>query len=150
MALPTKPVLVGMTLGATAATALAMTGAGSDIRAFADEMLAPSFDKSKLAIFDDSLFTIDTEPNVSLEATHTAVVRKIEFGRTSFVKIMTTPSGTYSTDGLASPHVRYPGIHVTPLTGAGVPVTSVAFWSDKSGWTVAPLLSAGSIFALGN
>src|SRR5690606_7541371 len=112
MGLPTKPVLVGMTLGATAATALAMSGAGSDIRAFADEMLTPGFDKSKLVIFDDSMFSVSVDPSISTEATRTEFVRKIEFGRTSVVKVTTTASGTYSTDGLYSPHIRYPGIHV--------------------------------------
>ena len=28
-------------------------------------------------------------------------------------RVVTTPSGTYSTDGMLSPHVRYPGIEKT-------------------------------------
>jgi hypothetical protein len=40
----------------------------------------------------------------------TQVVKKIAHGRTSSVTVVTTPSGTYSTDGLLSPHVQYPGI----------------------------------------
>lgn len=39
------------------------------------------------------------------------MVRKIEAGKTSLVSVVTTPSGVYSSDGLDSPHVRYPGIH---------------------------------------
>ena len=31
-------------------------------------------------------------------------------GLVSEVTITTTPSGTYSTDGLLSPHIQYPGI----------------------------------------
>lgn len=150
MGLPTKPVLVGMTLGATAATALAMSGAGGDIRAFADDILAPGFDKSKLVIFDDTLFSVTTEPSVSTAPLKTEFVRKIEFGKTSVVKVTTTATGTYSTDGLYSPHFRYPGIHVDQLTGPGVPVQTVAFWSDKSGWVVAPVLNAGSVLTIGN
>lgn len=119
--------------------------------ALADGLLMPpAFDASKLVIFDDSLFTVRTDPSVSMDATRTEYVRKIEFGRTSTVKVTTTASGTYSTDGLYSPHIRYPGIHVERLTGQGQPVTNVAFWSDRSGWVVAPLLDAGSILVLGN
>lgn len=148
MGLPTKPVLTGMLLGAAAATGLAMTGAGFDIRAVADELLTPVFDASKLVVFDDTLFSVEVEPGVSTEVLKTATIRKIEFGRTSVVKVTTTASGTYSTDGLYSPHFRYPGIHVRPLTGKAVPVQSVAFWSDTSGWVVSPLLNAGSVLAI--
>jgi len=118
--------------------------------ALADGMLAPSYDPSKLVIFNDTLFSVRTEPSVSTEALSTAVIRKIEFGRTTFVTVTTTANGTYSTDGLYSPHFRYPGIHVRPLTGQGTPIKSVAFWSDQSGWVSAPLLNAGSVLVLGN
>jgi hypothetical protein len=55
-------------------------------------------------IFDDS---------VSTDVTRTQIVKKIGHGRTSEVTIVTTPSGTYSTDGIVSPNVRYPGIETT-------------------------------------
>jgi len=149
MGLPTKPVLVGMFLGAAAATGLYMTGSGADIRAFAEDALTPAFDASRFVIFDDSLFSVTMEPTVSTEALETTTIRKIEFGRTSMVKITTTTSGTYSTDGFSSPHIRYPGIQVDRLTGRGTPVQNVAFWSDRSGWIVAPMLDAHSVITIG-
>lgn len=39
-------------------------------------------------------------------------VKKIEAGRVSHVKIVRTSTGTYSSDGLASRHIRYPGITI--------------------------------------
>jgi hypothetical protein len=53
-------------------------------------------------------FTFDDSVSGDIESTR--VVKKIAGGRTSEVTITTTPSGTYSTDGLLSPHVQYPGI----------------------------------------
>ena len=53
-------------------------------------------------------FTLDD--GVSTEVQRTRVVTKIGHGLKSQVTIVTTPSGTYSTDGLLSPNVRYPGI----------------------------------------
>jgi len=142
MGLPTKPVLVGVTLGAAAAI-LAMT-------AFADELAAPGFDRSKLVTFDDTLFSVSTDPSVSTQAIKTEYVRKIEFGRTSIVKVTTTSSGTYSTDGLYSPHVRYPGIRVEQVSARGEPAQNVAFWSNQSGWVVARLVDADSMLSLGD
>ena len=51
MNLPTRHMLMGMTLGAICATALAAIGPGFVLETFADEMPA-SFDTSKLVKFD--------------------------------------------------------------------------------------------------
>jgi hypothetical protein len=149
MALPTRHMLTGMFFGAAAATGLAALGPGVDIRAMADEMF-PSFDASRLMKFDDALFDVETDPGISTKAQSVAHVRKIEFGRASTVNIVTTASGTYSTDAMFSSHIRYPGIDVHRLTGPARPITSVAFWSDTSGWVVAPLLNAQSVLVLNN
>lgn len=55
-----------------------------------------------------------TEPYVATEVIREATVRKIGFGKTEFVRIATTATGTYSSDALDSPHVLYPGFHVNP------------------------------------
>jgi hypothetical protein len=47
---------------------------------------------------------------VSTEIIEQTVVRKIAYGRTTFVTINKTATGTYSSDGLRSPNIRYPGI----------------------------------------
>lgn len=67
-------------------------------------------------IFKRYNFTFDE--SVSGDVERSRVVRKIAGGRTSEVTITTTPSGTYSTDGLLSPHIQYPGIDKT-LKGGG-------------------------------
>ena len=59
-------------------------------------------------IFKRYNFTFDD--SVSGDVLSSRVVKKIAGGRTSEVTITTTPSGTYSTDGLLSPHIQYPGI----------------------------------------
>lgn len=75
----------------------------------AKDIFPPPFDPSRLRKFD-----ITVADTVSTEPTRTQLVNKIEFGRKSVVEIVTTPTGTYSTDALTSPNVRYPGIDVTP------------------------------------
>ena len=59
-------------------------------------------------IFKRYDFTFDDSVSGDVQSSKT--VKKIAGGRTSEVTITTTPSGTYSTDGLLSPHVQYPGI----------------------------------------
>lgn len=149
MALPTRQMLAGMLFGAAAATALAAVGPGADIRAMADDMFT-GFDPSKLVKFDDALFDVHVDDSVSTEAKSVTHIRKIEFGRASTVDVVQTSSGTYSTDAVFSPHIRYPGIDVRRLTAPAEPVTSIAFWSNSSGWVVAPLLDAHSVTMLGN
>ncbi len=55
-------------------------------------------------------YAITFDDSISTDVQRTQVVRKIGHGHVSDVTIVTTPSGTYSTDGMLSPHVRYPGI----------------------------------------
>ena len=58
------------------------------------------------------------EPWVATEPLRETTVRKIGYGRTEFVSIVTTATGTYSSDGLASPNVLYPGITRTATSGS--------------------------------
>jgi hypothetical protein len=55
-------------------------------------------------------YDITFDESISTDVSRTQVVTKIGGGRASEVTIVTTPSGTYSTDGVLSPNVRYPGI----------------------------------------
>lgn len=75
----------------------------------AKDIFPPPFDPARLKKFD-----VTVADNVSTEPKRTQLVTKIEYGRKSVVEIVTTASGTYSTDALTSPNVRYPGIDVTP------------------------------------
>ncbi len=63
-------------------------------------------------------YDVVIDDTISADIVRKATVSKIGHGRKSTVTIVTTPSGTYSTDGLLSPHVRYPGIEVKPKDGA--------------------------------
>lgn len=127
MNLPTRHMLLGMTLGAICATALAAIGPGFVLEAFADEAPA-GFDTSKLVKFDGREYRIDYEDWVSTDPLSSSVVKKIEYGRVSYVTIATTATGTYSSDALLSPHVQYPGIDVTEVT-PNRHGTWFAYWS---------------------
>ena len=127
MNLPTRHMLMGMTLGAICATALAAIGPGFVLEALADEMPA-GFDTSRLVKFDGREYEVDYADWVSTDALSTATVKKIEAGRVSHVSITTTATGTYSTDGLTSKHVLYPGIDVTEVKPHGR--NFVRFWTN--------------------
>jgi hypothetical protein len=73
------------------------------------EMFPKPFNPKSLKKFD-----IVVDDSVSTKPLRTEVVSKIGFGHRSLVAIVTTSSGTYSSDAIASPYVRYPGIDVTP------------------------------------
>jgi hypothetical protein len=95
--------------------------------AFADEPASYALDTMNglfPAPFDPEQFRkydITADDSVSTEVQHTDVVQKIGFGRRTMVSIVTTASGTYSSDALTSPNVRYPGIDVVarPLEDGG-------------------------------
>jgi hypothetical protein len=101
----------------------------------AKDIFPPPFDASKLRKFD-----IELADSVSTEPLRTQYVRKIAFGRPTTVTIVTTSSGTYSSDAIASPHVLYPGIDVTTKRGShGGPRVHVATGTTPGGtfnWTV--------------
>ncbi|MDC9822481.1 hypothetical protein PRN20_01945 [Devosia sp. ZB163] len=106
------------------------------------ELWPPAFDPDKLMKWDYYV-----EPGVASEAVADTTIRKIGYGRTTYVSVMETASGTYSTDGLASPNVEYPGITKEPkpgapqllwLWGGGRWGTAMAF-SGSSFLSIAPL-----------
>lgn len=134
MNLPTRHMLVGMTLGAICATGLAALGPGYVLDVMADEMPA-GFDTDKLVKFDGREYEVEYADWVSTDPLSSATVKKIEAGKVTYVSITTTATGTYSTDGLTSKHVQYPGIDVTEVTPRSR--NWVRFWSNGSWYSFA-------------
>jgi hypothetical protein len=139
-------------IGALAGTAATVVLAMPSIipTAWADEEPIRTLQVAKhkaLELFDRDLDLFkpqwSTEPSVSQEVVSTHVVRKIEAGKTSFVQVVTTPSGVYSSDGLDSPHVRYPGFN----RDTSREFDAVAYLSDGS-WVGIKLREADSVRAL--
>ena len=96
--------------------------------------------------FNGDYFEVGTAPGVSLQPTSQVQIKKIGYGQTTFVNILSTPSGTYSTEGLVSPNIRYPGIYTQKLHVFASPFSGeVLGWSKLGGWVKIPLLDAGSI-----
>ena len=67
-----------------------------------------TFDTNSLVKYD-----VTYDDYISTEVERTQTVKKIGFGQTTTVTITTTPSGTYSSDAILSPYIKYPGIEVT-------------------------------------
>ena len=121
MADPARIILAGLVVGLLGATAI---GVGSLQAASAADALEkathtvgdlfadPPFDPRKLRKYDIAL-----AESVSTEVQHSTTITKYGYGQKKLVQIVTTPSGTYSSDALTSPYVRYPGIDVTPRWG---------------------------------
>lgn len=139
MDLPTRHLLLGLTLGALAATGLAATGAGFVAPSFADEPAAAAFDASKLMKFPD--FSVQAEASVATDPIRTNRIKKIEYGKVSYIDIVTTATGTYSSDGIVSPNVSYPG-----LDEAGVPQQRVAVWNGGRHWGLLPRHGSSFIY----
>src|SRR4051794_30504324 len=110
-------IAIGGTIGALIAGGLAapafLQGALADepakvaSSAFAD-IFPKRFDPDGLVKFH-----ITAGPGVSTDVERSKTITKISYGHRSYVEVVTTPSGTYSSDALTSPNVRYPGIDVT-------------------------------------
>ena len=128
MNLPTRHVMIGIVLGALTASVIAVTGPGITIPALAVETrqpVAPGFDTSDLVKFEDRRYRVENEDWVATDPVSSVKVKKIEGGRVSYVTITTTKTGTYSTDGMFSNHVQYPGISVEQVR----PANHFSFWS---------------------
>lgn len=145
MNLPTRHMLLGMTLGAICATALAAMGPGYVLEAFADEMPA-GFDTDKLVKIGHREYEVSYADWVSTDPLSTATVKKIEAGKVSYVSVTTTATGTYSSDGLTSRHVLYPGIDVTQVS----PTSNwFAYWSGGH-WQGFAVQTGNSFIAIGH
>jgi len=106
----------GLVVGVLAVVAIvpnAMRTVADEPRAMVSEAIETLFPPP----FDARVFrkyAIEFGPEVSTDVLTRRSVTKIGFGQMTKVAIITTSSGTYSSDGLVSPHVRYPGIAVAP------------------------------------
>ena len=121
---------------------------------WAQDAAAPGenkIDLNNLVFYKGDAYSVTYEDSVSRTATSQTTVRKIAYGKSSLVNIITTTSGVYSSDALTNPHIRYPGVHVEKLPygagedgdGASSP-SRVAYWADTVGWVVVPVITAGS------
>lgn len=115
-----------------------------DMSARADEMLRPD-DLSDLLRVDLPNLDVTLDGNVATQVNSTAVVRKVAFGQVSDVRVYSTATGNYSTDGLDSPHVTYTGVETMqrPLPELLVSV-SAYYWQAENGWTPVPVSGSNS------
>jgi hypothetical protein len=88
---------------------------------------APGFDTNALVRYEGQQFGVEREGWVATDALATALVKKIEAGRVSYVAITTTATGTYSSDAMFSKHVQYPGLSVSEYQGR--PRNQFAYWA---------------------
>ena len=95
----------------------------------------------------DGTKSVSVAPYVSQVPLSTANVRKIGYGRVSSVEVVTTASGTYSSDGLASPHVLYPGVEAKPTAAAGFATLFALIGGD---WTPLTPSRSGSFVTYGS
>jgi hypothetical protein len=79
---------------------------------------------------------VDTTP------TSKTRIKKVEFGRVSYVDITTTSTGTYSTDALFSNNIQYPGITVNEVVPQLASAISVLGLGGH--WVVLPLAQGNS------
>ncbi len=90
---------------------------------------APGFDTTALVRYDGKRFAVEQEDWVATDAIATALVKKIEAGRVSYVAITTTATGSYSSDALFSKHIQYPGLSVSERHGR--PRNQFAYWTGE-------------------
>jgi hypothetical protein len=103
------------------------------------EIWPPAFDPDRLM-----RWSYYVQPGVSVEPIRETVVRKIGYGHSTFVNVMETASGVYSTDGLASPHIQYPGIIKEPKPS---PAAGLWYWSGRQ-WVASAPVNADSFVSI--
>jgi hypothetical protein len=133
MHLPDRRLLVAMSLGATFGVLAGMVGPGIAQDSVLELQDQPAIDPDQLVKFEGREYLVENADWVSTDAESTSVIQKIEGGRTSYVTVTTTATGTYSTDGLFSEHIQYPGVTVTEVSDYRAP-NRFSYWTSN-GWT---------------
>jgi hypothetical protein len=96
----------------------------------------------------DETPAITVAPTVSQQVLSTQTVRKVGYGRVETVEIVTTPTGTYSSDAVASSHVLYPGIDKEePAAATGL---ATLFALVGGNWAPLTFARAGSFIQYGS
>jgi len=94
-------------------------------------------------------YNIKIDSSVSRQILSQYRVRKFGFGRLENVRIISTASGTYSSDALASPHIVYPGITISQVKPFEVSKTfSILVWQAPDGWKALESSSAPSFLRI--
>lgn len=123
-------VWAGAFISATLIAGYTMTGRTDIVPAvFAQERTEAPVSLDSFVRFGDREFEINFGAGIDTTALSSVTVKKIAYGNEITVNIVTTPSGTYSSDALISPHVLYPGVEVTQLPSED----SGTRWSYKEG-----------------
>jgi hypothetical protein len=144
---PTRMALLGIVLGVVSAFLIMQMQPGPSLAAVVANppfTVGKALDNNLLKV-DGDYYDVANTPGVSLTPESTEIVRKIGYGQTSFVNVLHTSSGTYSTDGLTSPYIRYPGIFTEREHVVVLPYAGIFGWSRLGGWVRIPLMNAQSI-----
>ncbi len=104
----------------------------------------PKFEQ--LLKIENKEYKIEYDNSISMQPTGQISVRKIAYGKESTVNIITTSSGTYSSDSLTSRNVRYQGIFVQEIR-KDPPKKNVVWILDKA-WVATPVASANSFISI--
>lgn len=123
--------------------ALASENVVAPVLSVATGTSASTYDPESLIKYEDRTYSVTYDDSVVQEPTRQLRIKKIEYGRVSFVDIAETASGTYSTEAMFSPHVRYTGITVKRVRDEQTMIR-LFDWSNTSGWTELRLGDAGS------
>lgn len=109
---PTRSIALRYRVGVAAALMLvALMGTGT---ARADGFIETDPPPLTMLVkFEDRQYEVAYSEEISLDPLSSTTVRKVGYGQVTNVNIATTSTGTYSSDGLTSPHVLYPGIEVS-------------------------------------
>lgn len=107
-------VMLGVFAAATLGTGYVMTGHPISAPAIAQEQQAEEpFEFGDFLRIDDKLYQLSFDDDIDRTARSTQTITKIGYGHESEVLVVTTSTGTYSSDSLASPNVLYPGVSAT-------------------------------------
>lgn len=128
-------VMLGVFVAATLGAGYLMTGRDIAMPAFAlERSVTEPADLSNLLRFGDRDYDVAFDASIDTVPISTATVKKIAFGNESEVSIVTTSTGTYSTDSLISPYVLYPGVSVNERSAmAAAAKSQYPAWSMKVG-----------------
>jgi hypothetical protein len=118
--------------------------------AFTSERQRSPIDFSNLIRIGDQDYDVRYSADFSDQVVSQHTVQKIGYGKKHDVTIITTESGTYSTDGLASRHVRYPDIDARRARSNSFDGLFGAIWFRGVGWMPTEFSPAHSVITFGN
>lgn len=108
--------------------------------------LLPKENFTQTLKFENKEYRIESDSSVSIEPIRHIRIKKIAYGKETYVNIIETSSGVYSSNALISDNIIYKGIKLQKTRNKQPKDAKI--WLLEKSWIEVPIISANSIISV--